>query len=213
MIEKVIEYIHRPNVTEVGVGTNTNDCYLKLSTAVENSEMFKKNKEEQFYNAETDSFVLLKAVKYDTPSNSEYRLTKLGAVRKVLNIECGDELVFRREIGIESAPIFELHKFNKVMFYPHNKKCYSVLYANKISGWNPRGSNHLDVFYKGNSHALHIDFLFDKKKRSDSPNTTPLYSLSVEYLTLPSKTYCLFYVKNQTILKEYDKWELNEITL
>jgi hypothetical protein len=91
---RVLEYIHRPNKTEVGVGTNTNDSYLKLAPAIETSPIFTMNTEEFFYNAEYNRNCLFKAVKY-TSGGKEYRLTKLGAVKSSIKIECGDEMIFR----------------------------------------------------------------------------------------------------------------------
>ena len=46
-MRKILEYIHRPNQTEIGGDeSNTNDAYLLLSPKVAGSEMFVDGKEE-----------------------------------------------------------------------------------------------------------------------------------------------------------------------
>lgn len=118
---RVLEYIHRPNKTEVGVGTNTNDSYLKLASAIETSPIFTMNTEEYFYNAEYHRNCLFKAVKY-TSGGKEYRLTKLGAVKSSIKIECGDDMIFRRiEMGGETIKQLDVIHYNKTMAYSSSK--------------------------------------------------------------------------------------------
>lgn len=158
-MKHILEYIHRPNKTEVGVGTNTNDSYLKLSTAIEESEMFLKNKEEKFLHSQSGEDVIFKAIKYQTGSK-EYRLTKLGAVRTRFDIECGDELIFRREVSDKYIqPVFEIKKFKKTMFYPSSKGRYILVYAERLPNWNEDGKTELAVWYKGSKESLEISFL------------------------------------------------------
>lgn len=213
MIKKVIEYIHRPNKTEIGTETNTNDSYLKLSPALEFSEIFKMNIEEDFLNVGSGETVLFKAVKYQT-GGKEYRLTKLGAVRSKFDIECGDELVFRREIDVNNRkPTIEIHKFNKVMIYSVSKGKYTIVNPERIDSWNAKVGASFNVLYKGKPHSLTITFLEDRKKREDSPDVTSIYTVSLDSNPLLSSTYCISLNTETPTFQEYNKWELYEIIL
>lgn len=213
MIKRIVEYIHRPNKTEVGVGTNTNDSYLKLSPSIEDSEIFQQNEEEYFLEPQSGDRVLFKAVKYQT-GGKEYRLTKLGAVRMQYDIECGDELIFRREIGtLKKQPIFEIHKFPKVMFYYASKGNYQIAYPERFSNWKPDGDTIIDVLYHGQRMPLMIKFKESKSKRADSPDLTTFYTLELNGNVLQSQTFCLSFENECPTLREYNKWEYNEITI
>lgn len=210
-MKHILEYIHRPNKTEVGVGTNTNDSYLKLSTAIEESEMFLKNKEEKFLHSQSGEDVIFKAIKYQTGSK-EYRLTKLGAVRTRFDIECGDELIFRREVSDKYIqPVFEIKKFKKTMFYPSSKGRYILVYAERLPNWNEDGKTELAVWYKGSKESLEISFLERKKARADSPDFTDYYSVLMNGNELNRQTFCLSYRKGEMYFEAYDKWKFNEI--
>lgn len=210
-MKHILEYIHRPNKTEVGVGTNTNDSYLKLSTAIEESEMFLKNKEEKFLHPQSGEDVIFKAIKYQTGSK-EYRLTKLGAVRTRFDIECGDELIFRREVSDKYIqPVFEIKKFKKTMFYPSSKGRYILVYAERLPNWDEDGKTELAVWYKGSKETLEISFLERKKARADSPDFTDYYSVLMNGNELNRQTFCLSYRKGEMYFEAYDKWKFNEI--
>lgn len=210
-MKHILEYIHRPNKTEVGVGTNTNDSYLKLSTAIEESEMFLKNKEEKFLHSQSGEEVIFKAIKYQTGSK-EYRLTKLGAVRTRFDIECGDELIFRREVSDKYIqPVFEIKKFKKTMFYPSSKGRYILVYAERLPNWDEDGKTELAVWYKGSKESLEISFLERKKARADSPDFTDYYSVLMNGNELNRQTFCLSYRKGEMYFEAYDKWKFNEI--
>lgn len=210
-MKHILEYIHRPNKTEVGVGTNTNDSYLKLSSVIEESEMFLKNEEEKFLHIQSGEEVVFKAIKYKTGSK-EYRLTKLGAVRTHFDIECGDELVFRREISDKYIqPIFEIKKFKKTMFYPSSKGRYILVYPERLPNWEENGETDLLVWYKGMKFLLEISFIERTKARADSPDFTDYYSVSLHGKELNKQSYCLSYRKGELHFDEYEKWTFNEI--
>lgn len=207
----MLEYIHRPNKTEVGVGTNTNDSYLKLSALIEESEMFLQNEDEKFLHFQSGEEVVFKAVKYQS-GGKEYRLTKLGAVRTRFDIECGDELIFRREVSDENIqPIFEIKKFKKTMFYPSSKGRYILVYPERLPNWDEDGKTELFVWYKGNKVSLEISFLERKKARADSPDFTDYYSVMLAGNELNKQSYCLSYRKNEMHFYDYEKWMFNEI--
>lgn len=210
-MKHILEYIHRPNKTEVGVGTNTNDSYLKLSSTIENSEMFLVNQDEKFLHFQSGKEVTFKAIKYQTGSK-EYRLTKLGAVRTLFDIECGDELIFRREVSNQYIqPFFEIKKFKKTMFYPSSKGRYIIIYPERLPNWKEDGITKITVWYKGCKVSLEISFIERKKARLDSPDFTDFYSVSLAGNELSKQTYCLSYQKDEMHFDEYDKWSFNEI--
>ena len=210
-MKRILEYIHRPNKTEVGVGTNTNDSYLKLSATIEATEMFLQNQEERFLHIQSGEEVIFKAIKYKTGSK-EYRLTKLGAVRTRFGIECGDELIFRRELSEKyTQPFFEIKKFKKTMFYHASKKQYILVYPERLPNWDESGTTELFVWYKGCKVALEISFSDRKKARADSPDFTDYYSVSLAGKELYKQSYCLSYREGEMYIEEYDKWKFNEV--
>lgn len=211
MMQRILEYIHRPNKTEVGVGTNTNDSYLKLAPAIEKTEMFVPNEVERFLYLQTGEEVIFKAVKYNTESNKEYRLTKLGAVRERFHIECGDELVFRKVISDESVQrFFEIKKFEKTMFYLASNKRYILINPNLLPDWKEDGVG-LTVWYKGRKVSLEISFVEKKPARKDSPTLTDYYYLKLAGKQLAGKSYCLSKRKGEMHFDECVKWTFNEI--
>ena len=208
---RILEYIHRPNKTEVGVGTNTNDSYLKLAPAIKETEMFVPNEDESFLYLPTSEEVIFKAVKYNTKSNKEYRLTQLGAVRERFNIECGDELVFRKVISGESVQrFFEIKKFEKTMFYSARNQQYILINPIILPGWKDNGVE-LTVWYKGRKVSLKISFKERRKARRDSPTLTDYYCLTLAGEQLSGKTYCLSKRKGEMHFGECVKWTFNEI--
>ena len=211
MMQRILEYIHRPNKTEVGVGTNTNDSYLKLAPAIEKTEMFVQNEVESFLYLQTGEEVIFKAVKYNTKSNKEYRLTKLGAVRERFHIECGDELVFRKVISDESVQrFFEIKKFEKTMFYLSSKKRYILINPNLLPDWK-ENKVELTVWYKGREVLLEIFSEGKDTARSDSPTLTDYYCLKLAGTELSGKSYCLSKIKGEMHFDECVKWTFNEI--
>lgn len=226
MINRIIEYIHRPNKTEVGVETNTNDTYLKLPRELEKlkSEIFfinkdndfivRSNKEDELLDSQKNVKVSLYAKKYSS-GEKEYRLTKLGTVRKRFNIECGDELVFRREIGsMNRIPSLEIHKFSKVLFYAlKNGNEYQIVYPEKIKNWNSDKTTAIEILYHGQESQLVISFNEAKRARKDSPNDTRYYTVELNGTLLKQQTYCLSFETNRPTLREYNKWEYNEIKI
>lgn len=209
MMQRILEYIHRPNKTEVGVETNTNDSYLKLAPAIEKTDMFVPNEVESFLYLQKGEEVIFKAVKY--PSNNEYRLTKLGAVRKRFDIKCGDELVFRKVISDGSVQrFFEIKKFEKTMFYLSSKKRYILINPNLLPDWKEDGVG-LTVWYKGRKVSLEISFVEKKPARSDSPTPTDYYCLKLAGTELSGKSYCLSKRNGEMHFDECVKWTFNEI--
>ncbi len=209
---RVLEYIHRPNKTEVGVGTNTNDSYLKLAPAIETSPIFTMNTEEFFYNAEYHRNCLFKAVKY-TSGGKEYRLTKLGAVKSSIKIECGDEMIFRRiETGEETIKQLDVIHYNKTMAYSSSKGKYTLVYPERLPNWNVEGTSFYAIF-KGTQCEIVISFLENRHKRSDSPDETALYSITIGENIFNGSTLYINLEGSMPILEEKSKWQLNEFKI
>lgn len=211
-MKRVLEYIHRPNKTEVGVDKNIHDTYLKLPLELESSDIFKKGVDDEFFNHSINDNLVFKAIKY-TSGTKEYRLTKLGAVREKIELECGDDLIFRREIGegVLSKPIFEVNHYKKTMFYPITKDEYAVVYPERIPGWNEENETLVNVMFNGNEINLKIKFVAWKKKRSDSPDVTPFYNISLNGRTLSKDVFCLKFEKGRMVLETQEKWSYSEI--
>ena len=217
-MRKILEYIHRPNQTEIGGDeSNTNDAYLLLSPKVAGSEMFVDGKEESFLHIASNTKVILKAIKYKTGSK-DFRLTKFGKVRTQLKIECGDELVFRRELGsAPSIPTLETHHFPKVMLYPfshYSKDEYVVVYSHRIPNWNATGETLLKVRYKGTIQQIRFVYNGKKKKRKDSPEPTAAYKVFIGSSLLSAKEdYCISFKTKDPECYVYNKSEYNEMSL
>lgn len=213
MTMKVIEYIHRPNKTEVGVGTNTNDSYLKLAPPIESSPIFTMNEEETFYNKEYKKSCLFKAVKYKS-GGKEYRLTKLGAVKAAIPIECGDEMVFRRIIEGDSSILqLDIYHYKKSMAYSASKGKYNFVYPERLPEWNKDTGTAFPAKYKGKVCMVKIDFLENKHKRSDSPDETALYGLSINGNAYKGSTLYINLEGDLPLLEEKCKWELHDYTI
>lgn len=206
---RVLEYIHRPNKTEVGVGTNTNDSYLKLAPAIESSPIFTMNKEEYFYNAENKKSCLFKAVKYNS-GGKEYRLTKLGAVKAAITIECGDEMIFRRiERDGNSTLQLDVFHYNKTMAYSSSKGKFTLVYPERLPKWNIEGTS-FHAKYKGKLCSVNISFLENRHKRSDSPDETALYSISINGNIYKGISLYINLEGDLPLLEEKCKWQLQD---
>ena len=215
-MRKILEYIHRPNQTEIGIGS-THDAYLLLPPKLAGSEMFVEGEEEAFLHIASNTKVVLKAIKYMTGSK-DFRLTKFGDVRNQLNIECGDELVFRRELGsTPSVPTLETHHFPKVMLYPfshYSKDEYVVVHSHRIPNWNATGETILKVRYKGTFQQIRFVYIGEKKKRADSPKTTAAYKIFIgSTLLSEGEDYCISFKTKDPECYVYNKSEYNELSL
>ena len=187
---RVLEYIHRPNKTEVGVGTNTNDSYLKLAPAIETSPIFTMNTEEFFYNAEYHRNCLFKAVKYTS-----------------------GEMIFRRiETGEETIKQLDVIHYNKTMAYSSSKGKYTLVYPERLPNWNVEGTSFYAIF-KGTQCEIVISFLENRHKRSDSPDETALYSITIGENIFNGSTLYINLEGSMPILEEKSKWQLNEFKI
>lgn len=211
MKQVILEYIHRPNKTEVGYGKNTHDSYLKLASPIENSKIFTMDKTEAFYNSAYDKMCTFKAIKYNS-GGKEYRLTKLGEVRKSILIECGDDMIFRRVIlnGKEILQL-DINHYNKVMIYSASKGKFTVVYPERLPNWNEDGTT-FHAIYKGKNCKVEIPFLEKRHKRSDSPDVTPLYGITINGIPYEGNTLYINIEGSIPCIEEKCKWELHEFS-
>lgn len=172
MIE-IITLTKTLNATEAGM-TNTNDSYILIPQGIDGNLLFQSNgiyKIRDYISGDDFEF------RYE--SGREQRVYKLGAYCRSNNIQCGDIITIeKRIIGDNSRFFINAQRKKNIIFIQKHKEGYFII-RNDIG--NNIFNEDLNFSIFGDAFKLKIKFEGNVRKRKDSPDELPLYSVTLNY--------------------------------
>mgnify|MGYP002623242206 CR=1 FL=1 len=204
---KLIQYIHRPNATEIGMG-NTHETYMLIGADTDLSALFPPSVDVKVRDSLSGKNYYLKAA-----NGREFRVNQMGELYRDYNILPGDEIVITRiEKGLSFDVVVNVKQYQRVVMNVSSKGTELV----NISRLDPYsvGNNSFEIRVsdRGNLNTLKISFKGAFNKRNDSPTTTDYYDVSIDGETLANGTYYLT-IGNNVSLSMLPKSEYNVINL
>lgn len=171
MIE-IVTFTKTLNATEAGM-TNTNDSYILIPQSIDGSLLFPQNGIYQIRD-----YVSGEDFKFRYENSREQRVYKLGQYCRMNNIQCGDIITIERRIINQDSRLFINSRRKKnIVFLQKHKDGYLII-RNDIG--QKVLNNEVQFSVNGKDRAVTIIFDRNIKKRSDSPDELPLYSVTVD---------------------------------
>lgn len=171
MIE-IITFTKTLNATEAGM-TNTNDSYILIPQSIDGSRLFPQKgiyKLRDYLSGEDFEFRF--------ESGREQRVYKLGQYCRMNNVKCGDIITIERRIINGNSRLFiNVKRKNNIVFLQKHKDGYLIIrndLGQKVL------DNEVQFSVNGQDKAVRITFDRNIKKRSDSPDELPLYSVTLD---------------------------------
>ena len=205
---KIIQYIHRPNMTELGLG-NTHETYLLVDTKTDMSTVFPPGKDVTVEDPRMGNSYVLKSSK-----PSEFRINQMGPIYKDYNVMPGDEIIITHyDNDGEIKNILSVNNYNRVCFYTKKDGTEIVNFDRLQKFLQPDNTYSLKANFDGSDRTIKITFLESRKKRSDSPNDTNFYTVTIDNLPLSNGNYFLTINSDCTLTPALSKSEYNEVVL
>lgn len=210
-MNNIIQYIHRPNLTELGMG-NTNDKYL-VCPASEAKFFFPEGKETIVFDEDSDKIYTL----YSKIENSEFRVKRLSEIFDNYQMDPGDELVFTRfEINGSITIKVRVNECGRIFLNQGKResgfiKDFEIINLERFPGFSKDVPYINSYMYMGKEHRLEISFSQNRPKRNDSPQTTDFYTVRYdgkELENIKNSYYYLTIRKGNAILKMLPKYEV-----
>lgn len=205
---KIIQYIHRPNMTELGLG-NTHETYLLVDTKTDMSKVFPPGKDVTVEDPLTGKSYVLKSSK-----PSEFRINQMGPIYRDYNIKPGDEIIITHyETDGDIRNILSVNNFARVCFISNGKSTEIINFDRLQSFLQSDNSYSLRANVDGIDKNIKIVFLESKKKRADSPNETNYYKVTLDDVQLPNGKYYLTVTDPFSLTPSLPKSEYNQVIL
>ena len=205
---KIIQYIHRPNMTELGMG-NTHETYLLVDSKTDMSKVFPPGKEVTVDDPHTKKSYVLKSSK-----PSEFRINQMGPIYRDYNIMPGDEIVITHyESEDEIKNVLTVNNFARVCLVTSGGKTEIINFDRLHSFLQSDNTYSLKLNVDGYEKTIKIVFLESKKKRSDSPNETDYYKVTLDDIELPNGKYYLTVREPFSLIPSLPKSEYNQVIL
>ena len=206
---KIIQYTHRPNKTELGMG-NTHETYMLVSSNTDLSCIFPSGIEVLVEDSDSK-----KQYKLKSSSGSEFRVNQMGEIYRDYNLQPGDEIIITHITnGLSTKTYVSIRNFNRVVLIVGSNGTEVINVDRLQSHRIGDGKYNLNTYDKGVKNKLDIAFKESRKKRSDSPNATDYYIVTLNGNTLPIGTYYLNidgYATIESLLKSnYGEIELED---
>ena len=206
---KLTQYIHRPNITELGMG-NTHETYMLINTDIDLSNMFPPSSEVKVRDLLSGKYYVLKSA-----IGREFRVNQMGELYRDYNVLPGDEIVITK---IEKGGAFDIcvniRQYNRIVLLVGSNGVEVVNIKRLKNYANANQSYKINVTDRGIQNTLIISFKEARKKRSDSPNYTEFYSVSINKKNLANGTYYLTLGDSSSLAmlpkSEYNVVDFNE---
>ena len=200
---KIIQYIHRPTLTELGWG-NTHDRYLVVDSDKDLSDVFPLGVEVSLL--DTISNKVYKV--YSKVETNEFRLKRLGDIVDDYHMEPGDEIVITHyELSDSVLDLLTVNECGRILLNPgrrNNGKIedFEIVNIERLPGFSEDKSYSFACEYAGSKTELSISFSESRKKRTDSPSETKFYSVKIGgvYLNYDSRNYYYLTIRNGLIV-------------
>ena len=207
---KIIQYVHRPNSTELGQA-NTHETYLLVDTKTDLSDVFPIGVETTVKDNKTGTVYDLKS---SCGNGSEFRINQMGPIYRDYSVMPGDELTITHiETDDNTKNVISVKTFNRVVIIV-DKKGAEIINVERLSNYLIGDREYsLTVDYQGKNAVLDIAFLGLKKKRTDSPTETAFYSISFDNAPLSNDTYYLNIGDHNELVSGLKKSEYNKVVI
>ena len=183
---KLIQYTHRPNMTELGMG-NTHETYMLINTNTDLSGIFPPSIEVKVRDAVSGKHYSLKS-----SDGREFRVNQMGDLYRDYNVHPGDEIVITKIENENTSDLcVNVIQYQRVVLLV-NSNGTEIVNIDRLNSYNlDNGIYQINVSDRGKQNILKISFRESRKKRSDSPNTTDFYTAQIEGQPLANGTYYL----------------------
>lgn len=183
---KLIQYTHRPNTTELGMG-NTHETYMLINSDIDLSGIFPPSIEVKVRDVVSGKHYTLKSA-----TGREFRVNQMGELYRDYNVLPGDEIVITKiNKGDQSDICVNVRQYSRVVLIisSNGAEIVNIDRLNDFSVANR--SFKISISDRGNHNSLTISFKESKRKRSDSPNFTDYYYAKINGQDLANGTYYL----------------------
>ena len=183
---KLIQYTHRPNMTELGMG-NTHETYMLINTNTDLSGIFPPSIEVKVRDAVSGKHYSLKS-----SDGREFRVNQMGDLYRDYNVHPGDEIVITKIENENTSDLcVNVIQYQRVVLLV-NSNGTEIVNIDRLNSYNlDNGIYQINVSDRGKQNILKISFRESRKKRADSPNTTDFYTAQIEGQPLANGTYYL----------------------
>ena len=183
---KLIQYTHRPNMTELGMG-NTHETYMLINTNTDLSGIFPPSIEVKVRDAVSGKHYSLKS-----SDGREFRVNQMGDLYRDYNVHPGDEIVITKIENENTSDLcVNVIQYQRVVLLVTSNGTEIVNIDRLNSYILDNGIYQINVSDRGKQNILKISFRESRKKRSDSPNTTDFYTAQIDGQPLANGTYYL----------------------
>lgn len=206
---KLIQYTHRPNTTELGMG-NTHETYMLINSDTDLSTIFPPSVDVKVRESDSGKYYYLKSA-----IGREFRVNQMGELYRDCNVHPGDEIVITKiETSFASDVCVTVRQYYRVVLIVSANGVEVVNVERLESYLSGARTYQLNIYDRGNYNKLVIAFREARKKRTDSPNTTDYYEVSINGQKLANGTYYLTLGESSTLSmlqkSEYNTVEFNE---
>ncbi len=207
---KIIQYVHRPNRTELGQA-NTHETYLLVDAKTNLSDVFPIGIDTEVKDIKTGKNYGLKS---SGGNGSEFRINQMGPIYRDYSVMPGDEITITHfETNDEIKNVISVKTFNRVVISIDGKGV-EIINIERLENYLTGDREYsLLVKYQGKDAILKIAYLESKKKRSDSPTETDFYSISVDDVPLLKNTYYLNLGDYNELVCGLSKSEYNKVII
>ena len=207
---KIIQYVHRPNRTELGQA-NTHETYLLVDAKTDLSDIFPIGVETKVKDVKTGSIYNLKS---SGGNGSEFRINQMGSIYRDYSVMSGDEITITHfETDGKTKNVVSVKTYNRVVIIIDGKGV-EIINIERLADYLIGDHEYsLPINYQGKDAILKIAFLESKKKRSDSPTETDYYSISFDDAPLPKNTYYLNIGDYNELVSGLNKSEYNKVVI
>lgn len=191
---KLIQYTHRPNTTELGMG-NTHETYMLINSNTDLSGIFPPSIEVKVRDVVSGKYYFLKS-----SDGREFRVNQMGDLYRDYNVNPGDEIVITK-IETENASdiCVNIKQYQRVVLSVGSNGA-EIVNINRLNSYNlNNGIYQINVSDRGEQNILRISFKESRKKRSDSPNITDYYTAQIDGQPLANGTYYLTLGSSSTL--------------
>lgn len=160
------------NATEAGM-TNTNDSYILIPQNIDASLIFASN---GVYTVR--DYLSGQDFDFRYESGREQRVYKLGLYCRENNVQCGDIISLeKRNINGETRYFIKAQRKRQIVFLQKHKEGYLII-RNDIG--DRIFDKEFEFFIMGKIHMISINYIGHIRKRKDSPDELPFYSVKLE---------------------------------
>ena len=190
----ISQYLHRPNNTELGLGS-THETYLLVNSNFDLSSIFPPSLEVNVTDSNSGKSYPLKAA-----FGSEFRINQMGPIYRDYGVVPGDEITFTSiQKNGKTSIYFTVSNYSRVVLTA-DKKGVEVANIDRLNAFQTADRKYqFDYEDRGTRCSAIIEFKESKKKRADSPKETDFYSVSIDGAPIPAGTYYITFGESITM--------------